>query len=187
MSNDSSSAPGMLRNYSVYLRQGENPSAPNYLLLRASPAMLCLTRTAQPARYIPPSGKKIAFFAQPKDYSLRPPTYVSDQAVMDLYRLLGNHYGVSPDDTRNGTKRRKIQVDGETSAVSSDAVPTPHGASASSCKNKDYRLELMKQNSRHIDNRLYHKRVCKFFNAKGGCFQGDACKYLHENPSEKKL
>lgn len=68
---------------------------PNYIIERASPAMLCLVRRAQPRPYMPLPTEVISHRVQPQEYSIRPPPYVSQQAVMEFYRVCHGHYNIN--------------------------------------------------------------------------------------------
>lgn len=141
------------------------------------------------------SGGGIAVPDGPHGYSLRPQSHISEQVLMDFYRLVGGSYNTpAPNPSHIPMSSSSVEDavagttpghGGSSSAASSSSGPSSSAGSAAvaaaaamAAGTDAFRLSQMKKNSRHIDNHFYH-RVCSFYQTREGCRRGVHCEYLH--------
>ncbi|CBH13433.1 hypothetical protein, conserved [Trypanosoma brucei gambiense DAL972] len=67
----------------------------NYIVEHAAPSAVCLVRKIQNSPYQPLSSEKVLSVATPNVLSLRPPTHVAHQALMEFYSAINGHCGVN--------------------------------------------------------------------------------------------
>ncbi|CCD12250.1 unnamed protein product [Trypanosoma congolense IL3000] len=176
----------------------------NYVVEHAAPSAVCLVRKIQASPYQALPLDKVLAVTVPNLLSLRPPTHIAHQALMEFYAAMDGHCGVSCPDpssvdlqlpaspTTNSSKERSPRepsgqivsaaCDGGTGQLQHGLPVGPLAATIQQSPvlsgAEDYRLSQIRRNERHVNNATYG-RVCTFFLTREGCRRGRYCNFLH--------
>lgn len=191
------------KTYSSFKPSFSRSESSNAIIERGSPALMYFLRP-QRGPYHPQPLRVAMQRIQLRAASQRPPSYVSEQEVMDFYRLLDGQYNCSSSSlsysntssstssvsSPQGSGYNRMILEGHLppsgaaeippSVVTGGSVfPLPLASPLPQTPSTDdYRIAEMKKNARHIDNNVLQK-VCQHFNTSEGCRRGEHCRFLH--------
>lgn len=193
----------LYKTYASFKPSFSHSESSNAIIERGSPALMYFLRP-QRGPYHPQPLRVAMQRIQLRAASQRPPSYVSEQEVMDFYRLLDGQYNCSSPSVSysnissstssvsspQGSGYSRMILECHLPPSASAEVPPLVAAGGSvfplplasplpqTPSTDDYRIAEMKKNARHIDNNVLQK-VCQHFNTSEGCRRGEHCRFLH--------